>query len=84
MRTEMGGKFEFSIKAVRHNFTDAPYLHGWEVEWNVRLPHQCDEWTITGHATSKDAAAASLEAFIAEAQATLKQLRAMPENAHDL
>lgn len=80
----MGGKFDFSIKAVRHDFTNAPYLRGWEVEWQVRLPHQCDEWSITGHATSKDAAAASLEAFIAEAQATLARLKELPENAHNL
>lgn len=78
----MGGKFEFSIKAVRHDFTNAPHLRDLEVEWEVRLPHQCDEWSVTGHATSK--AAAALQAFIAEAQATLEQLEALPENAHDL
>ena len=55
--------------------------------WNVHLPHQCDEWGITRMKSYEDEntvilgvpteeAVASLEAFIAEAQAALAALKA--------
>jgi len=80
---ELGGKFEFTILARRHDFTNAPHLAGLEVEWDVYLPHPFDALSITGHATSKAAAVEELEAFIAEAQAALAALQALPEDAHD-
>lgn len=44
-------------------------------EWEVELPHQCDEWTITAAAT-KEQAIRELEQFLTKAQAALDVLRA--------
>lgn len=59
---------------ARFDFT--VYTDG-EDGWAVRLPHQCDEWTVTGDAydyVSHAEAVESLAAFIAEAQAALAEL----------
>jgi hypothetical protein len=47
-------------------------------EWAVQLPHQCDNWEISGEAyglVSRDQACADLRAFIAECQTVLDALR---------
>lgn len=47
--------------------------------WQVRLPHQCQEWDIVPDpyedAVSQEKAIEGLEAFIAEAQQALEALR---------
>lgn len=55
-------------------------------KWRVTLPHQCDEWEITGltepyepHGVAHERAVLELEQFIAEAQVALKHLRARKE-----
>jgi hypothetical protein len=58
---------------VEHKHLDPP-------KWYVYLPHQCDEWTITGsysydYAPEQSEAVAELERFIAEAQQALAALR---------
>ena len=52
--------------------------------WKVQLPHQCDNWAITGPScydasVPKREAEARLIQFIAEAEALLGQLRTAPE-----
>lgn len=50
--------------------------------WRVYLPHQCDSWDIAGEywaPVPREDAIAELERFIAEAQATLAELRTAPE-----
>jgi len=54
--------------------------------WQVYLPHQCDYWSITeGYiGVPTEEAIASLEAFIAEAQAALAALKAGNEFGEDV
>lgn len=77
--------FGFSIKR-RRDYTHWKFDSGEEAplvdppEWNVYLPHQCDEWHIydgCGDGEESQARAiADLEKFIAEAQHALTELRA--------
>lgn len=45
--------------------------------WRVFLPHQCDEWMVSGsyHGVPHGVAVAALERFIAEASEALEALR---------
>lgn len=51
--------------------------------WTVSLPHQCDDWQITGEKyaqpVSHEQAVADLEEFIQEAQNALEKLKAKEE-----
>jgi len=82
---EMGGEFAFTIAAWREHMRMADGTWSDDVAWSVTLPHQCGPWGITGNdnASTKAEAITRLERFIAEAQATLGRLRALPEDAHD-
>lgn len=64
MAFKYGSSFGFTVSRVR------PYGL-----WKVYLPHQCEEWEITGHAETLDSAIVSLEQFIAEANEALEALR---------
>lgn len=46
--------------------------------WFVQLPHQCDEWSISPYDSTHEQAVAAMEKFLAEGQAALERLRAMP------
>ena len=71
---------EFRFMVIRDDaYDDEPE------RWRVELPHQCDNWSISGgYAGQPHAdAVASLETFITEAQEALTALRAKKEQGND-
>lgn len=66
--TTVGGDFTFEVGTV--STLNMTY-------YAVQMPHQCDEWEITGR-EDKQQAIEEMEAFIADAQPALVQLKSTP------